>query len=307
MTSTVGVVLLHDKSHVAHLKRAAMLFDSVYLLRATRLQVTPPEPDATPFELDIKGIDPDPATSDWLEQNGMAVSIGPEHSELWQAAITAYLRAGVVAVVSKTGERIGVQPPPFPEYGDVQQRANAFYDRMSRHFASLARSHSTDVLVPLLRSPLASLASTEQREADLLHAIVANLPLPDDTTPWEVIRDFRSDPEAQIKYRRLRNWINEMAATSIVVPHAIDRLATLTDDYCTFMRLRHQRFGSSTLEIVLTTTAEVVENVARFRLSAAVRELFALKHARHTLLLNELQAPGREVAYVAAINALLKK
>lgn len=307
MSSTVGIVLLHDKSHVAHLKRAVMLFDTVYLLRTTRLEVTPPEPDAIPFELEIKAIDPDPATSDLLEENGMAISISPEHPELWKAALTAYFRAGLVAVVSKSGDPIGEQPAPFPKYDDVQQQADAFYDRMSRHFVSVARPRSTDVLVPLLRSPLAALQSTEQREADLLHAVIASLPLPDDATPWEVIREFRNDPEARPKYRRLRNWLNETAAASIEIPHAIDRLATLVDDYNTFMRLHHQRFASSGIEMILTTTAEAVENIAHFRLSAAVRNLFTLKHARNTLLLEELQAPGREVAYVASISTLLKK
>jgi len=182
-----------------------------------------------------------------------------------------------------------------------------FHDRMCRNFAAEARSYTDELLVPVLRSSNLTTEFGETCRADLVRAVVETLPLPDDTTPWEAIRDFRSDVDAQAKYRRLRAWFNDMAATAQPGPQIVDRMATMIDDYNTYMRVHHKLFVRSRLEVILCTAAEVIENIAKLKLSDAVRALFLLKNAHETLLLAELQAPGREVAYVASARQVLSR
>ena len=56
----------------------------------------------------------------------------------------------------------------------------------------------------------------------------------------------------------------------------------------------------SLVETIVTTSAEIIEDMAKFRLGKLAKLPFAFKHERIALLEAEQKAPGREIAYISA-------
>jgi hypothetical protein len=288
VTRTVGVVLFYDQGQSTHLKRAATLCDRLYLWRAKAWQITPL--DSPAFRITLRSVNPEvEAESDWLESQGIATSIDNEHRFI-TPVMNAYIKAAWV---------------PDAQLIDISHVDERFYDKMCRHFAALAQGSTNDTLLPILRCSEFDIKSADSKLVDLIHAVIDTLPLPTTNTPWEAIVDFRNDEDAQIKFRRLRSWLTSMA--TMPPSQVVERASTMVDDYRTYMSIHHKRFSASRLEIILCTAADVAEGLARLKFSTAMRQLFALKHAREELLMAELQAPGREVAYIASATDTLQR
>ena len=134
----------------------------------------------------------------------------------------------------------------------------------------------------------------------VLRIVLQSLPLPDDDTPWDAIRDWRSDSDARQKYDLLRRWMSRVSRDQLSASDIGDELCGMLAEYNQYMALQHKYFSRGRLEIVATAAAEVLENAVRLRLSKAMETLFGLSRAELRLLDAELKAPGREVAFIAA-------
>ena len=131
-----------------------------------------------------------------------------------------------------------------------------------------------------------------------LRIVLQQLPLPTASTSWEAISDWRGDAEARRMYARLRTWMNRAARTHANPRETADEVSSLLADYETYMALHHRAMRHSRLEVVLTTSAEILEALTAFRWSTAVKRLLDLRRSETALLSSELEAPGREVAYI---------
>ena len=172
------------------------------------------------------------------------------------------------------------------------------FDIGSRNAASaLRRVDPNSAYVPLTRG-MSLTPDMAAGRAEVLRIIVEQLPLPNDETPWEAILDWRSDEEARVKYTRLRAWINDISKSSATIADAEDELAALLVTYKDYMKIQHKKFARSRFEAIVLVLAEVMEDLARFKLSSAVSALFSIRRDQIALLESEFQAPGRQVAYV---------
>ena len=129
------------------------------------------------------------------------------------------------------------------------------------------------------------------------------LPLPDYETPWQAIYDWREDSDAREQYRRLRAWIGRAAREQVNAPDIGEELASMLSTYERYMALRHKKIVRGRLEAILVVVAELVEDIAHFRLSSAVNRFFSFRRDEILLLESEIAAPGHEVAYIASTRA----
>lgn len=144
--------------------------------------------------------------------------------------------------------------------------------------------------------------------ADVVRVSLFRLPVPDDSTSWEHIVEFRTDPDTRAKFLDLRNWMNEVARAKLTPIEVEQKLDYLLSRYERHMQLHRMKINTGTLETCLTVGAEFLEGVLHFKPSQAVKALFALKHQRIALQESELTSPGSEVAYIVkACNKLSKK
>jgi hypothetical protein len=141
--------------------------------------------------------------------------------------------------------------------------------------------------------------------ADVAQVVIQAMPHPDEMTPWEAIIEFRQDPDASAKALGLRRWMRKIANESRPVGEIREELEWLLTEYERYMRLHRMKVNVGIVETVVTTTAELIEDITKLKFSHAASLPFVAKHRRIALLEAELQAPGREVAYISKAHAAL--
>lgn len=141
--------------------------------------------------------------------------------------------------------------------------------------------------------------------ATVIKLVLDALPLPDERSSIYDVLEWRKDDDAILRHRRLRAWIAQLAREKYVPDP--DELATLMDDYNTYMAAHHKKMTRSRVAVLVTTAAEVIEDLSRMRLTGAVDRLFSLFTQQASVLHAELAAPGREIAYLAGAHARFRR
>jgi hypothetical protein len=136
------------------------------------------------------------------------------------------------------------------------------------------------------------------RRSEVAKVTINKLPIPDETTSWEQIIDFRSDPDNQLALLRLRRWIRKIASENLSALEIEEELEWLLNEYENNLHLHKIKSNTSAVEIWVKSPLEVLENLVTLKFSKLVDPLFAIRKRRISLLEAELQAPGREVAYI---------
>lgn len=131
-----------------------------------------------------------------------------------------------------------------------------------------------------------------------MNVIVDNLPMPSDETPWEAILEFRSDPDSRRKLSHLKVWMHEIAKSNIDRIECEEKLAWLKQEFESHLRIHKLKTSYGAVEAMVTTTAEIAENLVKIKWGKAAKTLFSLGHERIELLEAESRAPGREIAYI---------
>ena len=62
---------------------------------------------------------------------------------------------------------------------------------------------------------------------EVLQIALNALPVPDESTPWEQIIEYRSDEDSRHKFLDLRNWMSEMARSELTAVEAEQKLEYL--------------------------------------------------------------------------------
>jgi hypothetical protein len=151
---------------------------------------------------------------------------------------------------------------------------------------------------PLLSANIPIAADALPTKADVVRIALNSLPSPDESTPWEQIMEYRSDPDSQSKFLALRHWMSEVARAQLSPSELEEKLEYLIEQYRQHMKLHRMKTNIGTLETVVTTSAEVLGDLVSFKWGKAAEALFSLKRRREELLEGELTSPGNEVAYI---------
>ncbi len=186
------------------------------------------------------------------------------------------------------------------------ERARQTLNYSSRHFAYdyerfdafLLRKKGIDA-VPIMNQCENVDLDAEVDRDEVIRLTIREFPMPSDKTPWEAIQDFKKDQEAQDKYMALRKWINKTGKSGLQYYEVKDELMGLLNEYNKSIALHKMKHQTGTLEVVVCTTAEILENLARLKLSSAMKTIFSINRQNIKLLEDERNIPGREVAYIS--------
>ena len=135
-------------------------------------------------------------------------------------------------------------------------------------------------------------------KTDVLNIIIKEMPKPDKSVSWEQIIDFRNDTDSQGKILALRNWINKTARSGATYLEIQDELHWLLYDYERHLKLHKMKHNAGTLEAIVVTSAELLEDIAKLSLGDAAKKIFSVRHRQVELLESEMENPGAEVAYI---------
>lgn len=142
----------------------------------------------------------------------------------------------------------------------------------------------------------------------VLDIVLDRIPQPSSDTPWEALLDWRNDPEAKLKFRRLKNWMNSISTRKdLNLKHLKDEVEYLIDEYCQYMRIQDAKFSSGFLRSIVVGGAEIVESVAKLNVKNLFEMPFKIGDAGIALREAELKAPGRDLAYIVHAQDQFKK
>jgi hypothetical protein len=122
--------------------------------------------------------------------------------------------------------------------------------------------------------------------------------MPDDKAPWEQIFDYRSDPDSQRKFLALRRWMSKIARGELSPAEVEEEVEGLIDDYQSHLKLHKLKTTTGTLQTIVETTTELLENTIKFNWGKAAKLLFSLRQRKYDLNIAELGFAGKEVAYI---------
>jgi hypothetical protein len=131
------------------------------------------------------------------------------------------------------------------------------------------------------------------------------VPLPATDTPFEALIDFRSDPAVRADFLSLHRWAATIAQMRKSPSEISEEIEYLISQYQRHMLVHKIEAGVGVVENVVTVAAEALEDLVKLKWGAAAKLLFSFRKRKAAILKAELNAPGRELAYlVKALDTL---
>jgi hypothetical protein len=168
-----------------------------------------------------------------------------------------------------------------------------------RYWALLMESfeESFDV-VTILPHSMYTQRIPNSRKFDAVQIVINQLPLPDSMTPWEQIIDYKNDPNTKGNNLALRRWISKISSENLSRAEIDDELHWLMNEFRSRIKLHKMKANTETLETIIKAPLEIIEDLIKFKFSKIPEPFFALKKRQISLMETELNAPGREIAYL---------
>lgn len=146
--------------------------------------------------------------------------------------------------------------------------------------------------------PLLSFIDGEENKSNMVQIAINALPVPDESTSWEQIIEYRSDPDSQNKFLDLRHWISEVSRGELVPAEVEERLEYFISQYQRHMKLHRMKANQGVLQAIVVSSAEFAENLIKFKWGKIAQNLFSIKQRKIALMEGELTSPGKEIAYI---------
>lgn len=150
--------------------------------------------------------------------------------------------------------------------------------------------------VPILSAE--AYPETQASNAHILQIVLHAIPIPDATTSWEHIIEYRSDPDSYSKFLALRNWMIDISKKNLTPIEIEQKLEFLINQYQQHVKLHRMKVNRGTLQTLVISTAEFMEDLIKVRWGKLAKSMFAFKERKIALLEGELTSPGSEVAYI---------
>lgn len=177
---------------------------------------------------------------------------------------------------------------------------NACSDRLSA--LAISNKYKEIKAVPIISNSLLLPKDKTVSKMDMLYLTLTHLPNIDESIPLESILEFKKDAEAQLKFKKLMIWYNELAKSTITRNEFEEYIEYLLMEYEDSLKLHKLKYTYSTLETILTTTSSIIENVAKLKLTQATASLFNFKRQSINALQEEKSLKGGEVAFILMAN-----
>src|SRR5690606_7704783 len=278
------------------IKRAALLFDRIVVLRTSLAEFDDPTKLST-----RAGLFGD--EGEWLGEQGILSYSALDYDAELAAANDAYAehlelaRAQYCSSILLDGA----------EYETCVRRCA---NEMARAAAIKGNVLSDTEHVPLVYGEHYELSTLTVSPGDIpmrsvgrahnpaMVVVFHALPTPDELTPWEAILDYRRDPETRQAFAGLRNWVNEATRAHASPRELYDTLEWELQRYERALRLHRIKFSHQVLEAIVTTPFECVENLIKMRWNDAAKCLFAISRLYLERLEGEETMRGRELHYL---------
>lgn len=291
MSEFIGVKKLSDFQTNPSFKRDALIFDRIAINNVGDCRRMILE-GSTKDDFKFKSQE-----FDWVLKNEIVFEPGFSNEQL-KAILSDTTR--IDAILQLRGEhqdlpmKLGLKvDTDFWNWWDM----SCDYD--ARYLAAILRAGRRDDAYPI--SNLTYSKGNDDRD-EVVTIVINNLPIPNESTPWEQITEFRSDSDSRSKFLSLRNWIGDISKHNLTPMEVEQKLEYLMDQYQRHMQLHRMKTNVGALETIIVSAAESLEDLVKFNWGKLAKSLFSFRQRKVTLLEAEHSAPGREIAYLLKAN-----
>lgn len=142
---------------------------------------------------------------------------------------------------------------------------------------------------------------------DVYHLILDDFPIINVTNvSWEEIFNFKNDNEAKNAIWGLRNWISTVSKSDRNIGEIEEEYRYLKYKYESAINLHKLKTSNSVFQTVIHTTAELIENIAKFKIHKLSHLLFRFKENQIALMETELNSEGNQLSYLFKVNQKFK-
>jgi hypothetical protein len=134
-------------------------------------------------------------------------------------------------------------------------------------------------------------------QRDYLAVIYKFIPTLPQDTPWEKILEFKNDPDSKLKFIALKDWLNDISKSNISEIELTEKIEHNLNEYRKHMNFHKIKHTTGTLELFLSTTADILESLVKLKFSNIIKTLFDINKQQLALIEAEINAPHKEVAY----------
>ena len=150
---------------------------------------------------------------------------------------------------------------------------------------------------PILSLSIPPVNPAHVNKTDVVQIVLNALLVPDDSTPWEQIFEYRSDPDSRHRFLDLRNWMSEVARDELTPLEVEQKLEHLMSKYQRHIEVHKMKTQPGTFKAYIIAGARTAENFIKGNWGKMAEQLL-IKQSKITLVEGELNSPGSEVAYI---------
>jgi hypothetical protein len=162
----------------------------------------------------------------------------------WVAEHARQFNKGHVEVV----KRYELNPKLSKDSPEIEELVRDF--RRTKDVRILRGLYHIDAYPVFLLRPRFDLS---EKPVDVASFTLNEIPTPDESTPWEQIIEFRSDPDSYHKFVDLRDWMGEVSRSTLPPNEIEGKLEYLISQYERHMRLHTMKVSKGTLEAFFIT------------------------------------------------------
>jgi hypothetical protein len=150
-----------------------------------------------------------------------------------------------------------------------------------------------DIVTPVLKT------ANESRSDNIISVVLDAMPIPDESTSWERILEFRQDADSRKKLIALRRWMRGVVKDSRSVTELTEELQHLIHEYEESLRFHKMKINLATVESIATATGDLPHELIKLKFSSLLKPFTIIGQRRAQLFEAEMTATGREVAYIS--------
>lgn len=286
---------------LSQFKQQALLFDSIGILRLNSLIETF---ESAGTNSEDKIISNSLAELKWLNENGIVFEPVMPSGKL-ETLLTTTLGKRYAAEYHEANNE-------FMRLSNRRKKAHRTKQEFNNVFMAAAKKDKT--ILRLLSAKMnesdnfptiTTLSETDfdyeiptAQKREVIRVVVNKLPLPDNMTPWEKIIDYRNNPDNQNNLLGLRQWIRKISSEELSKAEIEDEIEWRINEFQRHMKYHKIKANTETVEVLVKAPLEIIENLVKLKLSKIPEPFFAVKKRQLMLMEAEMNAPGKELAYI---------
>ena len=228
------------------------------------------------------------------------------------------LTRGNIIKISDIGNKIAFFSALYKMLGLSTLKVAGFADLWATYYSefinlvSIDKHYFTPILSgacfkPLFKSLLQRTAQENNLElpnffaetqSDITRVVLSKLPVPVEDTPWEDVLGFKDDSKTQDQIHRIKRWMRKANANPFNERLLSDEIDELLYEYEVHIKHYLKKYSHAKQEAAFITPLEILEDLAKLKLSNTIKKAFALRNQKVDLDFAERTYPGNEVAYI---------